>query len=129
MKWLLLVFAFIFISTNAMSEWTAVIAEESNGGSIFYFDYSTIRKASNRVKVWELRDFSNAQEVGVRVLSIKSQTEFDCENEQSRLLFILSYVKNMGMGEPNNTVNEPSEWQPVVPESVGEALFKAACGK
>lgn len=129
MKWLLLVFAFIFISTNAMAEWTAVIAEESNGGSIFYFDYSTIRKASNRVKVWELRDFSNAQEVGVKVLSIKSQTEFDCENEQTRRLFLLTYDKNMGMGEVNHTDSKPSEWAPAVPESVGESLLKAACGK
>ena len=126
MKWLLLVFAFTFLSTNAMAEWTAVITGKNDRGAIYYFDYSTIRKASNRVKVWELIDFSIAQKVG---LSMKSQAEFDCENEQSRLLFILSYDKNMGMGEPNNTVNEPSEWQPVVPESVGEALFKAACGK
>ena len=126
MKWLLLVFAFTFLSTNAMGEWTTVINGKNDRGAIYYFDYSTIRKASNRVKIWELIDFSIAQKVG---LSIKSQTEFDCENEQIRPLFILSYEKNMGMGEPNNIVSEPSEWAPVVPESVEEALFKAACGK
>ena len=37
--------------------------------------------------------------------------------------------KNMGTGEPVYSKNEPEKWEPVIPGSIGETLFKIVCDK
>jgi hypothetical protein len=45
------------------------------------------------------------------------------------MLSYTPYSNHMGIGEivPNNVVT--GEWEPVLPESIGEALWKYACGR
>jgi hypothetical protein len=122
-----------FVSSSAMAEWMAV--GTSTTGEIFtiYVDYSTIRKAGNRVKMWELMDFKTAQRDasnGKFFMSLKEQSEYDCKDEQGRTLYESHHSGGMGTGEViYGATNSDSNWVPVPPESIDKALWKIACGK
>ena len=58
------------------------------------------------------------------------QEEFDCKEEQSRLLHFINFSGNMGIGRViDNWSTRDKHWSPVSPESFGEARWKFACGK
>jgi hypothetical protein len=50
--------------------------------------------------------------------------EINCSNKKGSNLFLTYYSKE---GKPMFTYSSDSEWNPIVPESVGEALYKAVC--
>jgi hypothetical protein len=62
-------------------------------------------------------------------MSAKRQGEYNCKEDQSRLLYFSFYSGKKGGGEMVLSVSDPSKWQPVPPESIDEALWKFACGK
>ena len=115
-------------STSVLAEWTEV---DGNGDFTAYADRSTIRKSGNRVKMWDLTDFKVVKTVqGKSRLSGASQQEYDCKEETIKVLTFIWYSKNMGVGEvvySSGTMHE--EPIPMSPSSIGEALFKVACGK
>lgn len=96
-----------------------------------YADRSTIRKAGKKVKMWVLFDYKTAMPLstGKPYLSFQEQREFDCKKEQLRGLYSTFYSENMRMGEAVGIIDTPSNWSPVSPESMDEALWKFACGK
>jgi hypothetical protein len=61
--------------------------------------------------------------------SWKVQDEFDCKDNKLRMRSYIAYSEHMGNGEivPNDVVT--NQWEPVIPGSIGEALWKYACGK
>ena len=125
MKWLL--FIFTFISTNAMAEWTPVVASDT---FYAYINYSTIRKSGNMVKMWVLYDYKTSQLLGrVKFLSIKAQEEYDCKEEHVRSLANIWASDNMGHGDIINSNIQISNWNPVSPDSIVEGLFRKACDK
>ena len=115
------------------AEWVEVSSD--NTDTIYYANPTTIRKAGNMVKIWELYDLKTAQKSseGTSYLSMKMQSEYDCKEERQRTLFISHYSKNMGRGEAvfsfSYTDSNINSWTPVSPGSVGEGLWKFACGK
>lgn len=120
-------------STNVMAEWTRVSGDDD---STAYADLSTIRKSGDKVKMWEMADFTAAQTVKTPsnmlylYLSMESQYEYDCKEETSRMLTFIWYSKNMGAGEViYKSGNIHAEFEPVAPGSYGGILFKVACGK
>jgi hypothetical protein len=141
MRTFILILLLAFVSSNAIAEEWVQVAEDAI--DIIYVNPSTIRKNGHMVKMWELQ--SDAPEVipglddAVRAAypnafrnkpkSIKMQVEYDCKEEQARTLFVYEYTGNMGTGEiiPNSI--DTGKWEPVVPESVGQSLWKYACGK
>jgi len=118
------------VSSSAMAEWVKV---GTTNKYTFYADPDTIRKKGNIVKMWILFDFNSTHEgatAGHKYLSSKSQDEFDCKEEQRKLLYFSRHSKNMGGGDVAYTCNEPEmNWSPVAPDSVGKDLWKFACGK
>lgn len=101
---------------------------------------STIRKAGKKVKVWYLFDYMHAissatgepplpSDTSRVFLSVKEQYEFDCREEQMRDLYTNTYSGNMGYGEVVYTNEKPSEMVPLIPESVGEAMWNFVCRK
>ena len=50
--------------------------------------------------------------------------EYNCKDKTWRYLQITSYTKD---GKQIETVNRPVEWGFVIPDSVGEILYKAVC--
>ena len=82
------------------------------------------------VKMWSLEDFNSTQTTaGDRFMSYKHHKEYDCKEEQIRLLALNVYSGSMGSGDVVNSFSSPGEWSPVAPGSVGQGLFRFACGK
>lgn len=122
----------VFISNSAVAEWIFITNSKFFDGTSLYVDYATIRKKGRTVKMWSLLDFRNKQKLpsGDNFLSVKTQDEYDCEEEQNRELYNLALSENMGLGQAVHIVDAPSfKWQPIVPESHGETLWKIACNK
>jgi hypothetical protein len=127
MNRLLMLIVLLLSATSARAEWTQVSESDD---LTFYVDFSTIRRSGNLVKVWQMVDFKTAQSaLGRTFLSSKSQGQFDCQEEQYRIVAVLFYSKNMGAGEVVHSASDPRKWAPVVPQSNGETLFKIVCDK
>ena len=117
-------------STNVMAEWTMVSGDDYQTA---YADLSTIRKSGNRVKMWTLLDYKvvhTSKTNGARYLSAVAQMEYDCKEETARLSALIWYSKSMSQGEVVYSSGAmPEDFNPMPPGSVGEILFKIACGK
>lgn len=129
MKKLFLTLILAIVSSNAIAEWVAV---GTTAGSTYYANPNTIRKSGNKVKMWTLIDYNSTQigATGDKFLSLKFQEENDCKEEQRRLLYYSFHSENMGRGDVVNIEQKPDKnWKPFPPESMGESLWKFACGK
>ena len=116
-------------ATVAMAEWSRV---DSINDSILYVDTATIRRNGNLVKMWELIDYKTVQKAAdvSPFLSMKSQQEYDCKEERTRMLAFTTFDRKMGSGKVVfSDGNARGEWAPVQPESIGELMWKIACGK
>lgn len=127
MKALLLV-PLVVMSGNAAAEWVSVSAGDK---ATIYADPATVRRNGNMVKMWTLVDYKQAQRLtdAKPFLSTKAQDEYDCKEEQRRLVYITDFSEHMGNGEVGVSTHGDGEWTPVTPGSVTEVLWKLACGK
>ena len=127
MKRLLMGLMLLMTATAASAEWTR--AGETDE-FIQYVDTATIRRNGNFVKMWSLADYKTVKTVaGQSNLSNKKQSEYDCKEEKERKIAHTWFTGQMGSGTVNYTDNRTEEWSPISPESVGETLWKIACGK
>ena len=130
MKRLLMGLMLLVTAGSASAEWTAA---GGTGELIQYVDRATIRKSGNLVKMWDLADYKTVQtspSTGVSYFSDKGQREYDCKEEKRRLLAFTWFDGQMGSGKvvySNGNVRD--EWSPIQPGSIGEAMWKIACGK
>lgn len=130
MRKVILMLLLAVVSNSAIAEWIGV---GSSDGIDIYVDKTTIRKNGSMVKMWSLNDYKTVHKdayfsEGNAYLSIASQGEYDCKGEQARLLSFASYSKNMGYGNAVYSHTDNYIWEPFVPESITEALWKFACG-
>ena len=124
------------VSSNAAADWVEVSATDKK---TVYANPATIRKKGNMVKMWELVDikpsrFTKSMQVFSESndefsMSTREQEEFDCKKEQTRTLYISTHSENMGEGELIFRCSDPGKWEPIVPNSIDESLWKFACGK
>lgn len=115
------------VSNSAAADWLRL---GSNGEGISYADPATIRKAGDRVKMWDLADFKAIRTVsGKSYLSTRTQYEYDCAEAKSRLLEVSAHSENMAHGETVYSNANPRDWRPNPPGSGIEVLWKFACGK
>ena len=129
MKRLLLGLMLLMTATAASAEWTQF---GDTDRFIHYVDFATIRRNGNFVKMWSLNDYKTLQKspAGHSYLSDKTQREYDCKEEKSRLLAFTDFSGQMGNGNvvySNGNVRD--EWSPIEPGSIGETKWKIACGK
>ncbi len=117
-------------SGPAYAEWVTIGYSESLGGYAVYVDPSTIRhKGNHLVKVWTLTDYTTLQTVASHsFLSSKAQNEFDCAEELQRELAVTWFSNHMGNGNGVWHNSDETKWRPVAPGSVGEGVWKFACG-
>ena len=114
------------VSGNAAAGWVAVSGTDR---FITFADPATISKAGDTVKMWDLLDYKAPREVeGIRYLSQKSQSEYNCREQLTRPLVLFLHSKMMGSGEAVFNSSTPDDWRRVAPGSVNEALLKYACG-
>lgn len=97
--------------------------------TISYADPITAPAADNRERMRDLLDYTVTHEInGKSYMSIAGETEYDCKKIQVRTLHATFHSGNMGKGKVTLTDSMPGEWLPVVPSSIGEVLWKTACG-
>lgn len=96
-----------------------------------YIDRDMIRRRGNLVKMWNLNDYKNIQtgKMGKSYLSSIEQYEYDCAEEQLRLLALTDFSSKMGRGVVVAFGLDPTKWKPVLPGGAGQAKWKIACGK
>jgi hypothetical protein len=128
MKKIILMLLLAFASSNAMAEWVGVA---HNGVATMYANPATIRKTGNIVKMWTMSDYATQQSLEnyIYYFSSSAQQEYDCKEEQFRVLFYSFYSERMLAGNVVFTDNPPSPWIPITPGSFGESMWKVACGK
>jgi hypothetical protein len=119
------------LSTLHSEVWAADwVTIEGNENGTFYVDKTSIRRAGSVATVWSLTDFTSPRRRdGKQYYSFKGQVEYDCEAMRVRPVFTAFYSEGMGNGSTVTTSRSTSDWQPVIPESIGEKAFKIACGK
>jgi surface-adhesin protein E len=119
----------VLSSGPAYAEWMWVSANNQVGLTI-YVDPDTISRNGDLVKLWQLYDYKAVQTVGSDAfLSSKAQRQFDCVKQRTRLLAFTHFTGNMGSGNRVFSDLDESEWRPVASGSVGQSMWKVACGK
>ncbi len=136
----------LFVSNSAMAAWMMVASihsQESPETQIAYVDPATIHKNGSLVNMVVLVDHQSGlskesesrldaifpSSKGKITKSWKVQDEFNCIDKKLRMLSYIGYDEHMGNGTivPNTIVT--GQWEPVIPGSSGDALWKYACGK
>jgi hypothetical protein len=114
-------------SAAAWADWIPVSVADEH---ISYINPTTIRRSGDQARMWGLHDYKTAKPLGKRqYMSMKAQSEYDCKDERLRILYTTMSAENMGGGETvYSSDGVPSNWVPIVPGSVGETLWKIACG-
>jgi hypothetical protein len=131
----------VVASESAIAEWVAVDSNAPfNNAFALYADSSTIQKSGSKVKVLFLADYKSPQ-VKSRYpdlkpyLSMKTETEFDCEEKQSRVISIFAYPEKMGGGVAVNMSGgifpelDTNKWWPMPPYGHILSMLEFACGK
>jgi hypothetical protein len=127
---LLIALTFLVVTSGpAYAEWVKVSDTDETGKTV-YVDPATIRRNSNLVKMWQFYDYKTVQTVGGnRFLTAKEQWEFDCAEGRSRVVARKEFSGNMGSGTMVFTNSQVGKWTPVIPGSIGQAVWEVACGK
>ena len=117
----------MLIASPAWAEWTKV-AEGVEGTELFV-NYSTIRIEGSKRKVWQLTNFSTPKKtaLGREVLSLRARVEFDCKQEQQRLLSVSIFSQYFAGGEVVKTENDGTNWQDIPPDAVGWKILQSVC--
>lgn len=126
----LLVMLLAVMSSSVMAEWTEVVIPSDpvfSKGRTVYVDLTTIHKTRNRAKMWHLEDFESVSGLREGHYSMKSQREYDCKKEQSRILNTMLFKGNMGLGGAYSLQSDISDWEPVA-NPVAKTLWKIVCG-
>ena len=126
---ILLIMVLVLSGGPAYAEWEKIGSGE-DGGFVVYVDLDSVRRKGNVVKIWRLFDLKTTKTWrGISYLSSKGFDEFDCTDEQSRILASYLYASQMGRGQILHSDSNPGKWEPIMPGSVDQVLWKVACGK
>ena len=115
------------VSVCAMAEWVPVTSTSTFDS---YADPSTIRKSGNIVQMVRLTSFKSQEKTVTNVpyFSEKTQSEYDCKEQQSRGLFLSLLSGKMGTGAVILSGPNPNPtWIPVPLNSVSADMFNFAC--
>jgi surface-adhesin protein E len=115
-------------------EWIAVgVTGPLEEGFVTYAGPATIRKSGDTVRMFSVIDSEvvNDAESDRRRVSWKDEWEYDCQGKQHRPIQYTEYSGRMGTGEKMFSITTPAIvfWLPVKPGSIGDRLWKIACGE
>jgi hypothetical protein len=115
------------MSFNSIAGWIEAGVSDDEHLTVFA-NRETIRKQGSKVKMWSLSNLKNPQLLGGKpYLSSKEQVEYDCGEERARSLATSFHSDHMGEGSLVYSDSVPGKWEPVFPDSLGEALYSVAC--
>jgi len=92
-------------------------------------ELTAIRIVGNRVKMLSLTDLVVEKEGEIDLFSSRTHDEYDCKEKKMRQLFYALYSGRMGSGKMEHSNSEHLKWAPIETGSMGEAMWKIACGK
>jgi len=123
----ILSFLFVFQSTNAVAEWTAV----SSGDYIHtpYADAATIRRDGTMVRMSGMYDFKRQDftPAGRGLFSTVVLREYDCGERRVRLISSIDFAGQMGTGAAVDSNVRTGRWEIIVAGSLDEAYWNIAC--
>ncbi len=122
MKNLVLIFLF-FASSPSWSQWSPVAVDVD--GTLFNFDYSTLRKDGDLRKIWTLSNFVEKDPNGV--MSSRVRMEYDCKNERHRFLSFKLFSDKNATGVTIESGDIPSPWKDIAPDTAAWRLMQTAC--
>ena len=112
----------------AMPAWAAWKVVGSTPSATSYADAATILRNAQVSAMWSLLDYASFQRmVEVGYFSQKALVEYDCAEKQSRGMVVSLHEGHMGEGKIIYADESPHDWEPIVPETLGEELWKVAC--
>ncbi len=117
------------VSASAVAEW--VWAGDTSNAAI-YFDPGTISRTGDIANMGVLHNLKTpvlSETNGIHYASQKLQSEYDCREEQWRMLYFYWYSGTMGAGKMVEYHADAFKWNPVPSGSAAEALWRLACGK
>jgi hypothetical protein len=94
---------------------------------VFYIDPATIREDGNLRRVWVITDSKQREEDGK--MSTRARKEYDCKEEQFRILSLSTHSEPMAGGEIlwSRSSDDSGKWEDVPPNSIAEAVLKIVC--
>jgi len=117
----------LLAAARASAAWQAV---DQNAASTTYADSATITRNGDLSRMWWLVDYSSFQRmVEVGYYSQKTHSEFDCAQRRARALALSLRNEHMGEGGAIYTDDSQHDWEAVEAGSVGEKLWRVACGQ
>lgn len=126
MRLKLATFLLVFVATTAGAEWMPLPGNEDLD---VFVDPGTRIREGDTVRLMALFNYKKPGYAhGKRYLSSLMQDEYDCAEEKRRRLFLSAHTEPMAQGKIILRNTAPGDWKPVVPETVGERLWKTACG-
>lgn len=122
----ILLFLIASMCNEARAEWVKLAMTEQ--ATVVYVDPTTIRRSGKKVKMWSMLDFKTPQRVAdVTFRSTKAQHEYDCKEDQFRMLSFSAHFDNLGLGNTLYVDSDPKPWAPVSPVSIESDLYGFAC--
>jgi len=122
---LFFVFVLVTLPKYANADWVRI---DSPANCTVYADLTTATRHGNVATIWVLIDHYTVQkEAGDSYLFSKGQWEIDCKAKSARQIFHVIYAGHMGGGDTIWSGYLDRKSQPIVPGSIGESLFRAAC--
>jgi hypothetical protein len=118
----------IILCLAAAPAWAGWTHVAEGPGTRTYADPATLKRSGDVAAMWSVRDYQDFQRmVEVGYFSHKTLAEYDCRQKRSRGLSTSLHEGHMGEGKAIYADETAHDWEEVVPETEGEALWKAAC--
>ena len=119
--------ALMLVSGQAAADWVFLDWTPSYSA---YADPTTVRQSGERVRMWTLTDYRSVQTYdGSAYLSNKAEFEHDCQAGRVRMLAFSLYSEAKGSGKVVHSDVHPGKWQQIVPDTIGQTMWKFACVK
>ncbi len=121
----------LLMCSNAMAELSKIEGTHASGVTI-YVDLSKIRhRGAEKVKMRHVIDYQNEEtdSDGHKYLSRKELAEYNCEEEEFRVLASSMHTAHMGKGKATGFISDARQWQPIESDTPEETLWKLACDK
>ncbi|MFL2980944.1 MAG: surface-adhesin E family protein [Methylophilaceae bacterium] len=120
----------IFFPALSFADWTLIPLDlDSDQIKARYFiDLKNLRSKGNKVRVWSMQDFNEPQVVGPHsYYSVKSLSEFNCNESKIRILAYSIYDSNMAKGEKLISKGSPFSWENIKKDTVNSIYLDLAC--
>jgi hypothetical protein len=128
-----LLMAIVGCANTPSPEWIRVMETGSQYDRfVTYADRSSISRSGDTARMLSVVDSAVAPDGNSEKLRVswKDDWEYECRRQQQRPREYTEYAGRMGTGEKMMTFSVADIfWYPVPPGSLGEALWKIACGK